>query len=45
MFLQNPTISVTNVRVLLHQPIMDFLLEHKDIFIKENVYSKGSTAV
>jgi hypothetical protein len=44
-FFQNPTISVTIVRVLLHQLAVDFPLEHQDIFTKENVYSKGSTAV
>jgi hypothetical protein len=45
MLLPNPFISVTNVRALLPQPIVDFPLEHQDIFIKENVYSKGGSAV
>jgi hypothetical protein len=44
-FFQNPAISVTIVRALLHQPVVDFPLEHTDIFTKENVYSKGGTVV
>jgi hypothetical protein len=42
---QNPAISVANMRALLYQPIVDFPLEHQDIFIKENVYRKGGSAV
>jgi hypothetical protein len=44
-FFQNPAISVAIMRTLLHQPVVDFPLEHKDIFTKENVCSKSGTAV
>jgi hypothetical protein len=44
-FFQNPAISVAIMRALLHQPIVDFPLEHKDIFTKENICSKGGTMV
>jgi hypothetical protein len=44
-FFQNPAISVTIMRALLHQPIMDFPSEHQDSFTKENLCSKGGTAV
>jgi hypothetical protein len=44
-FFQNPAISVTIVRALLHQPVVDFPLEYLNNFTKENVCSKGGTAV
>jgi hypothetical protein len=44
-FFQNPTISVTFVGALLHQLIVDFPLEHQDVFTKENICSKSGTVV